>query len=242
MDNGVLFLTFLLAHFVAGAYSTTFTFTNKCNYTVWAGTLSGSGSPPLSQTGFQLNQGVSTSLAAPVGWSGRFWGRTHCSSDSAGKFKCATGDCGKGSIPCSGAGAIPPATLVEFTLGKNGGQDFYDTSLVDGYNLPFSVGPQGGTGNCRTSGCPSDLNAVCPPELQLTGSNGSIIGCKSACEAFGDPKYCCTGDYGSPTTCKPTNYSKIFKKACPLAYSYAYDDASSTFTCTGANYALTFCP
>ncbi|VAH00857.1 unnamed protein product [Triticum turgidum subsp. durum] len=35
----------------------------------------------------------------------------------------------------------------------------------------------------------------------------------------------------------------VFKAACPAAYSYAYDDASSTFTCSGAaTYHITFCP
>uniref|UniRef100_J3LCG7 Phytocyanin domain-containing protein n=1 Tax=Oryza brachyantha TaxID=4533 RepID=J3LCG7_ORYBR len=36
----------------------------------------------------------------------------------------------------------------------------------------------------------------------------------------------------------------FFKNACPRAYSYAYDDATSTFTCTGGDttYAITFCP
>ncbi|PQP96330.1 thaumatin-like protein 1b [Prunus yedoensis var. nudiflora] len=34
----------------------------------------------------------------------------------------------------------------------------------------------------------------------------------------------------------------MFKAACPKSYSYAYDDATSTFTCTGADYTVTFCP
>uniref|UniRef100_M8CBJ1 Thaumatin-like protein n=1 Tax=Aegilops tauschii TaxID=37682 RepID=M8CBJ1_AEGTA len=35
----------------------------------------------------------------------------------------------------------------------------------------------------------------------------------------------------------------FFKSACPRAYSYAYDDSTSTFTCAaGTNYAITFCP
>ncbi|KAK8642353.1 hypothetical protein V6N13_011700 [Hibiscus sabdariffa] len=34
----------------------------------------------------------------------------------------------------------------------------------------------------------------------------------------------------------------MFKAACPKSYSYAYDDATSTFTCTGADYTITFCP
>ncbi|EMS68137.1 hypothetical protein TRIUR3_12323 [Triticum urartu] len=55
--------------------------------------------------------------------------------------------------------------------------------------------------------------------------------------------YCCSGAYGSPSTCRPSAYSQYFKSACPRAYSYAYDDSTSTFTCAaGTNYAITFCP
>ncbi|KAI9165134.1 hypothetical protein LWI28_008428 [Acer negundo] len=45
--------------------SSTFTFTNKCSYTVWPGMLSGAGTAPLSTTGFTLEQGQSTSLSVP---------------------------------------------------------------------------------------------------------------------------------------------------------------------------------
>lgn len=31
---------------------------------------------------------------------------------------------------------VPPATLAEFTLSGDGNTDFYDISIVDGYNLP----------------------------------------------------------------------------------------------------------
>lgn len=48
--------------------------------------------------------------------------------------------------------------------------------------------------------------------------------------------------FGSPQTCRPSFYSTIFKTACPRAYSYAYDDGSSTFTCKAYDYSLTFCP
>ncbi|KAL0360532.1 UNVERIFIED_CONTAM: Thaumatin-like protein 1 [Sesamum radiatum] len=34
----------------------------------------------------------------------------------------------------------------------------------------------------------------------------------------------------------------MFKNACPRSYSYAFDDATSTFTCSGADYTITFCP
>lgn len=58
---------------------------------------------------------------------------------------------------------------------------------------------------------------------------------------------CCSGpDHGTPNTCAPTAYSKFFKAECPEAYSYAYDDASSTFTCAGngngGGYDVVFCP
>ncbi|KAH7662933.1 Thaumatin family protein [Dioscorea alata] len=222
--------------------STTFTFINQCKYTVWAGTLSGAGSIPLPKTGFELYPNATVVLPATARWSGRFWGRTGCSTDIAGKFSCATGDCASGTMSCSGAGAIPPATLAEITLGTNGSPDFYDISLVDGYNLPMSLIPVGGQGsNCKPAICSQNINRMCPTNLQVNG-DGGVVACKSACEAFGDPKYCCTGVYGNPNSCKPTYFSSLFKSACPSAYSYAFDDLTSTFTCVGPSYLLIFCP
>ncbi|XP_021833998.1 thaumatin-like protein 1 [Prunus avium] len=100
-----------------------------------------------------------------------------CSTDASGKFTCATADCGSGQVSCNGNDAVPPATLVEITIAPNGGQDFYDVSLVNGFNLPMAVAPQGGTGECKASTCPADVNAVCPAELQVKGSYGSVIAC-----------------------------------------------------------------
>lgn len=228
----------------AGVISTTFTMVNKCDYTVWPGILSNAGVPPLSTTGFVLQTGESTTVTAPTSWGGRFWGRTLCSQDSAGKFSCVTGDCGSGKLECSGNGAAPPATLAEFTLDGAGGLDFFDVSLVDGYNVPMLVVPQGGSGdNCTTTGCVGDLNGACPSELRVMGVDGKVgVACKSACEAFNSPEYCCSGAYGTPDTCKPSSYSQLFKSSCPRAYSYAYDDKTSTFTCANADYTITFCP
>ena len=138
---------------------------------------------------------------------------------------------------------MPPATLAEFTLDGGGGLDFYDVSLVYGYNLPMLVVPKGGTGaNCSITGCAADLNGACPSELKVTSADGERVACKSACEAFQKPEYCCDGAYRTPDTCNPSPYSEVFKKACPLAYSYAYDDKTSTFTCAGADYDIIFCP
>lgn len=212
---------------------------------MWPGILSNAGIATLPTTGFVLQTAESKTVTAPTSWGGRFWGRTLCTQDSAGKFSCLSGDCGSGKLECAGNAATPPATLAEFTLDGAGGLDFFDVSLVDGYNVPMLVAPQGGSGdNCTSTGCVGDLNGACPSELRVTSVDGKqSVACKSACEAFGSPQYCCSGAYGSPNTCKPSPYSQIFKNACPRAYSYAYDDKTSTFTCaSAAAYTITFCP
>ncbi|KAL9248940.1 Pathogenesis-related protein [Drosera capensis] len=115
----------------------------------------------------------------PSGWSGRFWGRTGCYFSSSGTGRCTTGDCG-GVLHCTGTGQ-PPASLVENTLNGSGNQDFYDVSLVDGYNIGVSVAPKGGSGRCQWAGCRRNLIPSCPPELQMKDSRGEAVGCKSAC-------------------------------------------------------------
>ncbi|XP_027332296.1 pathogenesis-related protein 5-like [Abrus precatorius] len=232
-------LLFLLGNM---ASATVFTIRNQCSYTIWPGTLSGNGAAILGSGGFSLAPGASVQLTAPSGWSGRFWARTGCNFDGAGNGQCATGDCA-GGLRCTGGG-VPPVTLAEFTIGSsgNGNKDFYDVSLVDGYNVEMGVRATGGTGDCQYAGCVADLNGLCPAELQVRSGGGAVVACKSACAAFNRAEFCCTGEHSSPQTCSPTQYSEMFKKACPSAYSYAYDDASSTCTCSGADYSITFCP
>ncbi|CAL9765584.1 unnamed protein product [Musa acuminata subsp. burmannicoides] len=243
-----LFVLVLVSLLFQECLAATFTLANNCDYTVWPGVLSSAGDAALATTGFALETGQSKSLDAPATWSGRFWGRNLCSTDSAGRFSCGTGDCGSGEVECSGGGAAPPATLAEFTLGGGrGGMDYYDVSLVDGYNLPMLVAPRGGSGgDCGSTGCVMDLNGVCPSDLKVVARSsagaGEGVACKSACEAFGSPQYCCSGVYSNPATCTPSPYSQLFKNACPRAYSYAFDDATSTFTCSSADYLITFCP
>jgi hypothetical protein len=221
----------------------TFTFVNRCTGAVWPGIQSNAGSSRLDPTGFVLPPGTSRAVPTPSGWSGRLWARTACAQDASGKFVCGTGDCGSGSLECNGQNAATPATLAEFTLDGSGGNDFYDVSLVDGYNLPMLIEPSGGGGagetTCAAAGCAADLNMRCPAELRALGG----AACRSACDAFGKPEYCCSGAYANPNTCRPTPYSQLFKSACPKSYSYAYDDPTSTFTCSGGrDYTITFCP
>ncbi|CAF2109516.1 pathogenesis-related protein 5-like [Brassica napus] len=237
----ILFFSFIIATCAISVVSgTVFTIVNRCSFPVWPGILTGDNGVQLNGGGFALTPGASVDVAAPAGWSGRIWGRTGCNFDAFGTGSCLTGDCGN-KLQCSGAGGVPPATLAEFTIGHGGAMDFYDVSLVDGYNVQMEIKTRGGSGDCQNVGCVSDLNKICPNELSVL-NGGSVVACKSACEAFGSPQYCCTGAFNKAETCPPTDYSRIFKAACPKAYSYAYDDATSTFTCANANYSIIFCP
>ncbi|TVU39457.1 hypothetical protein EJB05_12877, partial [Eragrostis curvula] len=223
-----------------GAVPATFTFSNKCQEAIYPGVLTNSGKPGFPTTGFRLQPGASASYDAPATWSGRIWARHHCTVDASGRLSCSSGDCGTGKPECNGAVGKPPCTLAEFTLGDNGGLDYYDISNVDGFNVPIQIRSRGA--GCTTVTCGSDINAACPPELAETAADGRRVGCKSACLAFNADEFCCRGSYGNPNTCRPSRYSQFFKDNCPQAYSYAFDDKSSTYTCSGASYDIVFCP
>jgi Thaumatin family len=222
---------------------------NNCKQPVWVAISSQQ--PVPEGGGFRLDAGQTRTLAFPSTglWSGRIWGRTGCTFDASGMGRCDTGDCG-GRLGCAGIGGKTPATLAEITWSAGPpNPDFYDLSLVDGYNLPMAMAPLPGSHgknpaayDCLTPSCVTDLNATCPGELQVRNGGGQVVGCLSACEKFGTEQFCCRGAHDQPETCPPFSFSKTFKAACPTAYSYAYDDATSTFTCKGEDYAVWFCP
>nr|GEW09674.1 G-type lectin S-receptor-like serine/threonine-protein kinase At1g67520 [Tanacetum cinerariifolium] len=227
------------SHLVWGASGTNITFVNNCEFTVWPG-IWGSASQ-FSTTGFELKKGNSISFEAPSGWTtGRIWGRTGCNFDVSGNGSCTSGDCDTGEVECNGSLNVPPATIAEFSLNQLQGQDFYDVSLVDGYNLPMLIEPTGGSGSglrsCGKTGCIDDLIQRCPSELRRGA------GCRTACQAFGSPEYCCSSSFGSRTTCKPTAYAQLFKSACPRSYSTAFEDETALFICNGSDYTIRFCP
>ncbi|MDB4969346.1 MAG: pathosis-related protein 5-like [Myxococcales bacterium] len=238
-------LSMLLASHRAEAQARTFTFVNQCSETVWVGSLGNPGHFNPNGGGWAVGAGSSSSLTIPSGWAGRFWGRRGCNFDGNGNGTCATGDCG-GRLQCSGAGGVPPTSLAEFTLNGGGNVDYYDVSLVDGYDLPVAIGTD--NPSCGGPTCVADLLNTCPSELQKRDGAGRVVACLSACARFNSDQYCCRGAYGTPQTCNPNNwpvnYAAIFKRACPNEYSYAYDDTSSTFTCgsPNPNYRITFCP
>ncbi|KAL3814471.1 hypothetical protein ACJIZ3_015739 [Penstemon smallii] len=214
------------------ARCTKFTIINYCNETIWPGVTPNN----FSGGGFVLKPTESAVFTAPPAWNGRIWARTGCNFDKNGNGTCQTGSCGA-ALQCTGPGQ-PPASIAEFTLGDT---DYYDVSLVDGFNLPVIVKPISGRGNCSSAGCDGDLRVNCPVDLSLK-SNGKTIACQSACNAFNTDEYCCRGAFSTPMACLPTNYSRTFKTVCPAAYSFGHDDPTSIITCSSTDYVVSFCP
>jgi hypothetical protein len=224
-----------------------FTLVNRTDRTIWPASGEQTARPALATTGWVLPPGRTLTVRVPDHWNGRFWARTGCVFDTAGRGHCETGDCG-GLFQCRGYGAIP-ATLAEFNLNAWDGLDFYDVSLVDGANVPMYINLVGGTtkdpisaDGCSAAGCTRAVS--CPAALRVT-AGGRTIGCGSACAVFDTDQYCCRGQWADRSRCRPdqwpVDYAAVFKKAEPFAYSYADDDATSTFTSKGeAGYRITF--
>ncbi|RLM50083.1 hypothetical protein C2845_PMPSC052025 [Panicum miliaceum] len=226
-----LFLLFLLPVATDGA---TISITNRCSYTLWPAAVPVGG-------GVQLQPGEWWTINVPhtTPTSGRVWARTACSFDGAGNGKCETGDCG-GVLACTVYGKMPNTMVAEFTIAGYNNIDFFDISLLDGFNVPMDFLPvptngQDGKGCSKGPRCATNITSQCPSALKAPG------GCNNACSVFKQDVYCCTGS--SSSNCGPTNYSELFKRNCPDAYSYPMDDSTITFTCpTGTNYLAAFCP
>ncbi|MQM19784.1 hypothetical protein Taro_052796 [Colocasia esculenta] len=213
-------LLFLLPLLLPSTLAATFDVVNRCSYTVWAAANPGGGR--------RLNPGESWTINVNPGTTGgRIWARTDCSFDGRGRGRrCQTGDCG-GVLNCTAYGR-PPNTLAEFALNQFNNRDFFDISLVDGFNVPMDFSPT--SGGCRGIRCSADINGQCPAVLRAPG------GCNNPCTVFRTNQYCCNSG-----NCGPTNHSRFFKDRCPDAYIYATDD--QTFTCPGGtNYRVEFCP
>ncbi|KAL1302738.1 hypothetical protein AAFC00_003092 [Neodothiora populina] len=120
------------------------------------------------------------------------------------------------------------------------------SQLAEATYDPYSQGQQTFLGTNSSYPLPFDQKLAtstvaqwCPWDLQRPAFNP----CLSACAKYKDPKYCCTGKYDSPKVCKPNYYSTVSKEVCPDAYSFAYDDQSSTFIIpSGAGFEVVFCP
>ncbi|MFJ8495308.1 thaumatin family protein [Streptomyces sp. NPDC094038] len=209
------------------------TVVNKTPKTVWAVVTNTSVYP----AGRRLAPGQSLSVTVANNWGGRIWGRTGC-TDGTAAGPCSSGDC---TSVCNGGN--PPTTLGEFTFDAYAGMDFYDVSMVDGANLPMYINVSHTTtadpvsaAGCYRGTCTTEID--CPKAMQAL-AGGQEIGCKPPCAAFGGDTYCCRGAWAGRDNCVPSkwpvDYTQVFKRAEPYAYSYAFDDGA-TMPCKGACY------
>ncbi|KAA1471977.1 thaumatin-like protein [Dentipellis sp. KUC8613] len=248
--SGLLFAQHTLAR--------NFTVINACPFTIWPAMftdLTVASNVPSFPTGWEAPSNSQVSFTVPDNWkSGRIWGRRNCDfSTNPGPNSCLDGGCNGGLLcdPHTGTG-VPPASVAEWTLQGDGNWDFYDISLVDGFNLPMSIT---NNTNCPLADFPVDLGPNCPDPLKGSfDSTGFPVGCKSACAANldGNPSNsanCCSGSFSTAQTCPSSGvaFYSYFKGSCPNSYAYAFDESSNTalWTCDSglnADYSLTFCP
>ncbi|OAE29327.1 hypothetical protein AXG93_3102s1540 [Marchantia polymorpha subsp. ruderalis] len=148
-----------------------------------------------------------------------------CIWTAAVVYASVTGKCAVTGIP-NAATDRNLANLAEFTIGSNG-LDFYDLSNVNAYTIGMTISPS--SESCKSVGCTiDDISSFCQPNnVLLTHLSGS----QSCINTDG------TAGIG------PTDSTKLWKSACYDAYSYNFDDATSTFVCpTGTDYEVAFCP
>lgn len=135
---------------------------------------------------------------------------------------------GTNTDPTVGNQAKTSASKMEMTTNVNG-QDSYDLSNVDGYNLPLSVSPTSGVANGLHCGSPSCT------------INNLDSGCQSPNFLSGDPADGCHNADGGGTVA--TDGTKFFKNPCPEAISFSSDTGNTIYGCeTGTNYEVLFCP
>jgi PKD repeat protein len=184
----------------------------------------------IGNGGFKLEAaGDIQTFSVNDGWQGAWFGRTNCSF--VGDLgSCETGDClaadGWGHLNCSGVGSAAPASKGEINIDLGSGIDYYDVSLVDGYNLPMQIIPHDYNPayvsadsadhfRCTAAGClNSSALSSCPADL-VYQPNGNIVGCQDDCAIatlyhdlspyfFTQPQvdaYCCP----DATYCSPAN-------------------------------------
>ncbi|KAF2843699.1 Osmotin, thaumatin-like protein [Patellaria atrata CBS 101060] len=127
-----------------------------------------------------------------------------------------------------------------------------DSQMFLGTNSSFPLPFESEVDNNDVSRwCPWDLQ-VSPPTKPGDGvypypddniQRPAFDPCYSACAKWNKAEDCCTGDHDSPGTCSPSDYSRAAKRVCPDAYSYAFDDQTSTFIIpSGAGFQVVFCP
>lgn len=155
-------------------------------------------------------------------------------------------------IPCDNTSFIPPNLTNSACVATAGW--LYDVSQTGTYysNATYPIPlEKNETNDLLSKWCPWP-NLAFPPQKPSDGiypypddkiQRPSFSPCKSACATTGSDRDCCIGKYHDPNICKPSIYSKNVKAVCPDAYSFAFDDRSSTFIVPkGGGWKVIWCP
>ncbi|KAH7098505.1 Osmotin, thaumatin-like protein, partial [Auriculariales sp. MPI-PUGE-AT-0066] len=225
---------------------------NECNLSIWPVVLGLSGAQLGGTTGWEAHAGTSLALQVPDQWTGRIWVRvslhSHFRPGQDGDSTCESGGCSDGLICKSNFGG-PPASLIELTTSDQ--MDYYDVSLMDGYNLPVRVLPDDST--CSPAECLVNMLPSCPVELQTRNAVGATVACMSSCYAKLDANptnssNCCSGSFTTPDMCTTdgVKYYTYFHGNCPSVYASAFDDRTwnnALHTCNKkSGFTVSFCP
>lgn len=166
-----------------------------------------------------------------------------CPNDPQNQLECGTtssllcsedSDCGTNQQCNTGTGRCMTATTTN--------QNLYQCS---GSNV----------GSCYTHRtCSKPNDPLCdashlPPGFHCDTTTGLCVNPNCCgCPSWAPPGECFAGDNAEWQSVTKPFYEGIFRDACPLSYSFAYDDPGVTFTCQGhratnnVNYTITFCP
>ncbi|KAF4629272.1 hypothetical protein G7Y89_g8876 [Cudoniella acicularis] len=149
---------------------------------------------------------------------------------------------------------IPPNLTNAACIGTAGFLDppAPSSTTDDGVNSSYPIPWEPKQDNSAVaSWCPWDLLAMQPtkpgdgvyPYPDSNIERPIFDPCFSACSKTNAPSDCCTGAYSDRSKCQPNMYATAAKAVCPDAYSYAFDDDTSTFIIpTGGGWEVVFCP
>lgn len=184
---------------------------------------------------------------------------------SAGTDDGCTSSCGTPGQVCGMAYASSPAntpinrrcgtfqgywTLASYIGFTSGGQ-WGSTDLYTSYNMGGGMPSTYGTGAIYANlyGCQETSNMSL---LSGYSSTFNVCGCYNWNQAGSVAPTAQSFNCAVPSGQNPDWISLVFpritwlKQACPTAYTYQYDDASTSFTCNVANqktaYQITYCP
>lgn len=219
-------------------------FINECERPIWAGAAGQEEPAGAFDAVSWLEPQACIAVTVREVTSARAWGRTACVGDVC----AADGNEGRG-------------TLVQMNFPADG-TDFYDVSLVDGFNVPMAMIPVP-TGSsvegepCRAASCAADLTVVCPAALVRYDEAGQVAYCASSCRAC-DPCLDCSdcADLGNPAcvgcdgfadvcctgqACQANEHTMLWKSLCPDAITFPAD--AGGLTCTQrTDFDVVYCP